>query len=51
MRLAKYTKTPISFFLELPIGEFYDWVGTMNREIELENKTIKQMAAHKHGRK
>jgi hypothetical protein len=45
MRLSKYTKTPIEFYLEEPIGEFYAWVKTMNSEIDLENKMQKRALA------
>lgn len=45
MRLSKYTKSPIDYFLEQPIGDFYDWVKTMNREIGLECQMQKMAAA------
>lgn len=45
MRLSKYTKSPIDYFLEQPIGDFYDWVQTMNREIDLERQMQKRAAA------
>ncbi|WP_296731786.1 hypothetical protein [Anaerovibrio sp.] len=40
--MAKYTKTPIDFFLKLSIGEFYKWVEAVNEEIELESKEMKK---------
>lgn len=45
MRLSKYTKSPIDFFLEQPIGDFYAWVKTMNDEIDLERKMQKRAEA------
>ena len=48
MRLSKYTKSPIDFFLEEQIGDFYAWVQTMNKEIDIENSMQKKaMAAAK----
>ncbi len=45
IRLSKYTKSPINFFLEEQIGDFYAWVKTMNKEIEMERATQKRAAA------
>ena len=42
MRLARYTKTPISYFLKQPIDSFVAWIKTMNKEIERENEGIKK---------
>ena len=42
LRLAKYTHTPIGFFLRLPIDEFYEWIAVMNGEIQREEKEIKE---------
>ena len=47
MRLSKYTKTPIGFFLELPVGEFVEGVKTMNEEIRMENKMMENAAKRK----
>lgn len=44
MRLSKYTKSPIDFFLEQPIGDFYEWVKTMNKDVGLERKMQEQAA-------
>ncbi len=45
MRLSKYTKTPIDFFLGLSMGEFYEWVKTMNKEIDMERRMQKRAMA------
>ena len=45
MRLSKYTKSPIGFFLDLPMDDFYEWVQTMNKEIEMERRMQKRAAA------
>jgi hypothetical protein len=50
MRLSKYTKSPIDYFLEQPIGDFYAWVKTMNDEINLERKMQKQAEAEARAR-
>ena len=42
MRMAKYSNSPISVFLEMPTGEFGCWMKTMNAEIELENDAAKK---------
>ena len=42
MRMAKYTNTPIDFFLNLPIDEFYDWVRSVNDEVKRENDALKK---------
>ncbi|WP_297569504.1 hypothetical protein [uncultured Anaerovibrio sp.] len=39
--MAKYTNSPISYFLKMPIGEFYSWVEDINSEIKAEEKAIK----------
>lgn len=51
MRLSKYTKSPIEYFLEQPIGDFYAWVKTMNDEIRLERKMQKQAEAEARARR
>ena len=48
LRLAKYSKSPVGYFLELPIGDFYEWVKVMNEEMEREIAAHKR-AAKKHG--
>ena len=45
MRLSKYTKSPIDFFLEEQIGDFYAWVQTMNNEIRLEDEAHRRAMA------
>ena len=42
MRLSRYTKTPISYFLKQPIDIFIAWIQTMNKEIERENQAIEK---------
>lgn len=42
MRLAKYTKTPIGWFLDQPIGDFYEWIQVMNEEVEREEEEMKK---------
>ena len=43
MRLAKYTKTPVGYYLELPIGEFYEWIKVMNAEIKRETRELEKI--------
>ena len=47
LRLAKYSKSPIDYFLELSIGDFYAWVQTMNEEIDIEREMAKRAARKK----
>ena len=47
LRLAKYSQSLVGYFLELPIGDFYEWVKVMNEEIEQEIAAQKR-AAKKH---
>lgn len=42
MRLAKYTKTPIGWFLDQSIGDFYEWIQVMNEEVEREEEEMKK---------
>lgn len=28
--LAKYTYTPVTYWLELSVGEFFKWIGAVN---------------------
>lgn len=39
--MAKYTGTPIGYFLEIPMGDFYAFVAIMNEEVERENKAMR----------
>lgn len=50
MRMAKYSRTPISYFLNLTPDEFYEWVEVMNAEIKRENKELEKLK-NKHRRK
>ena len=43
LRMAKYSNTPIGWFLELPVGEFYSWMKVIGLEIKRENDEIKKM--------
>ncbi len=45
MRLAKYTKTPINYFLDLPLDEFHEWIKITNAEIKRESKEIEKIKA------
>jgi hypothetical protein len=47
LRLAKYSNTPIGYFMEMPIGEFYAWIKVMNAEIERENKEVEAIKKQK----
>jgi hypothetical protein len=44
LRLAKYSNTPIGWFLELPVGEFYAWMEVIGSEIKRENDEIDKAA-------
>ena len=46
--MSKYSKTPIGFFLDLPIGEFYAWVRVNNEEIKREDEAVKKV--HRKGK-
>ena len=48
MRLAKYTKTPISYFMDLPLDEFYEWIKVTNEEIKRENKELEKLKKQRH---
>ena len=41
MRMAKYSQTPIGYFLEMPISEFLLWMEIISGEIKRENREIK----------
>lgn len=47
LRMAKYSNSPISVFLEMPTGEFSCWMKIMNAEIDLENEAAKKAANKK----
>jgi hypothetical protein len=47
LRLAKYSNTPIGWFLELPMGEFYAWIKVMNAEVDRENKETEAITKRK----
>lgn len=36
LRLAKYSQSPLEFFLEMPVTDLCGWIETVNREIEAE---------------
>nr|DAL33570.1 MAG TPA_asm: hypothetical protein [Caudoviricetes sp.] len=45
--MAKYSKTPIEFFLTMDMWEFCRWTSEINSEIDAENKAIKEAAKKK----
>lgn len=45
--MAKYSSTPISYFMELPIGEFFEWLSIINGEIRRENDEISNIGKKK----
>lgn len=38
LRLARYTKTPLNFFLDLPVDEFIDWIEEVRKEQKAEQE-------------
>jgi len=40
--MSKYTSTPIGWFLDQPILDFYDWLSVINSEIKRENDAMKE---------
>ena len=48
MRLAKYTKTPVNYFLDLPLDEFHEWIKLINSEIKRENKELEKLKKQRH---
>lgn len=40
VRMAKYSSTPIGYFMEMPLIEFFDWFDVINGEIQRENEEI-----------
>lgn len=44
IRMGRYTKTTIDFFLSLSVQEFFDWQSCINTEIKADNKAVKDAA-------
>lgn len=42
LRVAKYSGSPIEYFMTMPIGDFYEWVKVVNEEVKRENKEIEK---------
>jgi hypothetical protein len=40
--MAKYSHTPIDFFLGLPVSDLRDWMTTVSGEINRQNKEIEK---------
>lgn len=38
--MARYSRTPMTFFLELTLDELYEWIKLISAEIEAENKAL-----------
>lgn len=38
LRLAKYSQSPLEFFLEMPLSDLCGWIETVNNEIEAEEE-------------
>ncbi len=38
LRLAKYSQSPLDFFLEMPVTDLCGWIETVNGEIEAEEE-------------
>lgn len=48
LRLAKYSQSPLEFFLEMPSSDLCGWIETVNNEIEAEEEACeKQKKAKK----
>mgnify|MGYP000628596755 CR=1 FL=1 len=48
LRLAKYSQSPLEFFLEMPLSDLCGWIETVNNEIEAEEEACeKQKKAKK----
>lgn len=48
LRLAKYSQSPMEFFLEMPLSDLCGWIETVNNEIEAEEEACeKQKKAKK----
>lgn len=41
LRMAKYSETPMSYFLDLPMSNYCQWIETINAEIKAEDKQAK----------
>jgi hypothetical protein len=41
IKLARYTNTPVPFYLEMTAAELNLWIQECNRQIEEENRRIK----------
>ena len=39
--MAKYSETPMSYFLDLPMSDYCQWIETINAEIKAEDKQAK----------
>lgn len=42
MRLAKYSQSPLGYFLELSLADLCGWIEVVNREIEAEEEACKK---------
>lgn len=42
LRLAKYSQSPLEFFLEMPLSDLCGWIETVNNEIEAEEEAGKK---------
>ena len=38
LQLAKYSQSPLEFFLEMPLSDLCGWIETVNNEIEAEEE-------------
>ncbi len=48
LRLAKYSQSPLEFFLEMPLSDLCGWIEAVNNEIEAEEEACeKQKKAKK----
>jgi len=42
LRMARYSRTPISTYLSMPIAELFEWMEVIGEEIERENQAIEE---------
>jgi len=42
LRMARYSRTPISTYLSMPIAELFEWMEVIGEEIEQENREIEE---------
>lgn len=42
LRLAKYSQSPLEFFLEMPLSDLCGWIETVNNEIEAEEEACEK---------